>query len=103
MRVFLTIILFLLGTNAKTQTPDSTYSTWFESKYFPRFIVDTGTYLPPATFIDKNGHKKTLADFKGKILYVGIWAALCGNSTAEFAYQEQLLKRLKDIHIDTAF
>jgi thiol-disulfide isomerase/thioredoxin len=99
MRATIIIILFFICEKAKSQITDS---TWFESTYLPRFFVDTASYLPATSLIDKNGHKKTLADFKGKILYVGVWASSCGSSTAEFAYQEQLLKRLQDIRIDSS-
>ncbi|MBK8143145.1 MAG: TlpA family protein disulfide reductase [Chitinophagaceae bacterium] len=72
------------------------------TQYLPRFYADTGTYLPAAKFINEEGHEKTLADFRGKILYVDIWATWCGNCLVKFPYQEQLLKRLKAIHLDTS-
>jgi thiol-disulfide isomerase/thioredoxin len=46
--------------------------------------------------------KKTLADFKGKIVYLDLWATWCGPCLAKFPHQEQLLKRLKVLELDTA-
>lgn len=63
---------------------------------------DTGTYLPKSVFVDENGNKKTLADFKGKILYISIWATWCGNCIIRFPYEEQLLKRLRHLKLDTS-
>ena len=82
----------------KSQDSDS---TWFVTKYLPRYYVDTATYLPNTKFVDTNNQEKVLTDYKGKILYVDVWATWCGNCLIKFPYQEQLLKRLKIIHLDT--
>lgn len=99
MRIILLILLTFIPAIGKTQTIDS---TWLTTQYLPRFYADTGTYLPAAKFINEEGLEKTLADFRGKILYVDIWATWCGNCLVKFPYQEQLLKRLKVIHLDTS-
>ena len=99
MRIILLILMTFIPAIGKTQTIDS---TWLTTQYLPRFYTDTGTYLPAAKFINEEGHEKTLADFRGKILYVDIWATWCGNCLVKFPYQEQLLKRLKVIHLDTS-
>ncbi len=98
MRVFVTILIFSVWLPAQSQISDSIATATYQ-----QYLVDTGTYLPASTFIDSYGNKKTLADYKGKFLYLSMWATTCGNSIAEFPYQEQLLKRLKAIHIDSFF
>lgn len=93
-------LLFTLFTISATSQPID--SAWLLNKYLPAFYIDTGTRLPIAEFVDEQGNKKTLDDFKGKILYVDVWATWCPNCMGEFPYQQQLLKRLKAIQLDTA-
>lgn len=99
IRTYIAVTFLLLSTIGKTQAVDS---TWLADKFLPQFYVDTGTSLPVAKLVDEEGHERTLADFKGRILYLDIWATWCGNCIGIFPYQEQLLKRLKVLHLDTA-
>lgn len=98
MKLLLTIIAIGFITLSKGQAIDS---TWLAEQILPRFYKDTGTYLPDAKFVDVNNKTKTLQEYKGQILYVNIWSTSCGSSLAKFPYLEQLLKRLKTIHLDT--
>lgn len=68
----------------------------------PRYITDTGIHLPPTKFIDEKGKTRTLADFKGKILYVDVWATDCAPCIARMPHAEQLAKRLKATSLDTS-
>jgi thiol-disulfide isomerase/thioredoxin len=77
-------------------------SSWLADNFLPRFYKDTGTYLQPASFLDVGGKKKTLSDFKGKILYIDMWSTSCGPCIAKFPHQEQLLKRLKALDLDSS-
>ena len=58
--------------------------------------------MPEISLVDINGKERSLLEFNGKILYIGIWATTCGSSIAMFPYQEQLFKRLNNIQIDTS-
>lgn len=98
MRAIVTILVISIWVPAQSQISDSIVAARYQ-----QFLVDTGNYMTPTTFIDIHGSTKTLADFKGKILYVSMWATTCENSIAEFPYLEQLLKRLQSIHIDSFF
>lgn len=98
MRAIISILIFSIWLPAQSQMSDS-----LATAIYQHYLADTGTYLPPTTFIDTYGNKKTLADYQGKFLYVSMWATTCGNSIAQFPYQEQLLKRLKSVHIDSFF
>jgi thiol-disulfide isomerase/thioredoxin len=91
-------LVLLAGSQARCQLD----STWLASNILPKYYIDTGTNLPHATFINEQGEEKTLADLKGKILYVDIWATWCANCMNKFPYQEQLMQRLKILHLDTA-
>lgn len=97
MRLLLILFLTLLSISANCQIDSSFYA----ENYLPRFYKDTGTHLQSASFIDKEGKEKTLNDFKGKILYIDMWSTSCGPCIAKFPHQEQLLKRLKALDLDS--
>ncbi|GGB15829.1 TlpA family protein disulfide reductase [Puia dinghuensis] len=98
MKTTLFLFSLLISIASKSQLTDS---SWLVTKYLPRFYTDTGKYLPDTRFIDTNHNEKTLKDYKGKILYVDIWATWCGSCLVKFPYEAQLLKRLKNIHLDS--
>lgn len=99
MRNIITFLLILTCSYGYTQTVDS---VWIEQQY-KQFLIDTGTYLPEVSLVKTDGHSVSLDQFKGKIVYIGLWSASCGSSITSFPYQEQLLKRLKAIHLDSLF
>lgn len=98
MKIKILYMVLLLGTNCLSQEIDS---NWYIKNHIQDYIADTGTNLPQVALYKTNGDKALLSDYKGKILYIGVWATSCGSSIGNFPYQEQLLKRLKAIHIDT--
>lgn len=98
-RTFFTLLFIIVSLYTKCQLTDS---AWFLNTYLSRFNTDTGTYLAGDVFVDEKGNKKTLADYKGTIIYLNVWATWCGNCMVKFPYQEQLSKRLKAINLDTS-
>lgn len=48
------------------------------------------------TFSDRNGKQYSLKDFRGKALYIDVWATWCGPCCAEIPYMEKLTKRWKN-------
>jgi thiol-disulfide isomerase/thioredoxin len=101
MKFLLSLLLTLLLAAVKGQTPDTAGPV----KHSTRdgfYVKDTGTFLPDAVFVDEKGNKKSLADFKGKIVYIDIWATWCGNCLVKFPYAEQLQKRLQAMSLDTS-
>ena len=93
----LTFSLFASTLFSQETTEDSLFSI-----YLKRYYVDTGSILPAAKFYDVTGKEKRLSDFKGKILYLDIWATWCPNCIGKFPYQKQLLKRLQVLNLDTS-
>jgi len=97
MKIFYIVALFFLSTTCTAQVD----SAWI-AEYVKGFSTDTGRYLPGINLVDESGNKKTLADFKGKVLYIDVWTTWCGNCIIRFPYAKQLYARLKAIHLDTA-
>ncbi len=46
------------------------------------------------SFANQNGESVTLDDFKGKVIYLDVWASWCGPCRAEFPFSRQLHERL---------
>lgn len=99
MKIKLLYISLILGTSCLSQEIDS---SWYIKHYIQTFSSESETTLPHVALYKVNGDKVKLSDYTGKILYIGIWASSCGSSIANFPHQEQLLKRLQLIHIDTS-
>lgn len=99
MRTIFIVLIIVTCLSGYAQTVDS---VWIEQRRL-QYLVDTGTFLPEVSLVDKKGHTVNLNQFTGKFMYIGLWSTSCGASTAEFPYQEQLLKRLKQIQIDSFF
>lgn len=55
-----------------------------------------GQTLPEVTFYDENGQAVTLADFKGEVLLVNLWATWCPPCVAELPALDTLQARLRD-------
>ncbi|AUD00905.1 TlpA family protein disulfide reductase [Spirosoma pollinicola] len=46
------------------------------------------------SFANQNGDQITFDDFKGKVVYLDVWASWCGPCRAEFPFSKQLQERL---------
>ncbi len=60
-------------------------ATWVEGKRAPEF-----------DFVDKDGKRYTLADFKGRFIYLDIWGVGCGPCYQEFKNIPALHKKYKE-------
>jgi len=99
MQIIPLVLFAFLATAARGQSVDS---SWLTNHYLPAFYVDTGTYLHPTSLVDNKGNNVLLSNYTGKILYIDIWSTNCAPCIAKFPYQEQLMKRLKVLQLDTA-
>jgi thiol-disulfide isomerase/thioredoxin/tetratricopeptide (TPR) repeat protein len=54
------------------------------------------TALPEFELTDLAGRKWSLADLKGKVAFINLWATWCGPCKMELPYVEKLRERLKD-------
>lgn len=61
--------------------------------------IDPGNPAPDFSYADADGKIYTLADFKGKVLYIDVWATWCGPCIGEIPHLKELEKSFegKDI------
>ena len=97
MKVLLTFAIIFCSTTCKAQVD----SAWI-ADYTRSLSNDTGLYLPAINLADEKGNKRTLAEFKGKVLYIDVWTTWCANCIDRFPFGKKLFARLKSIHLDTA-
>lgn len=96
------IQLSILSISVFTLKAQEVDSEFIAKTYNSRLSKLQGAVLKEHDFFDLYGNRKTFADFKGKILYVDIWATWCKPCIAGFPHREQLLKRIKALKLDTA-
>ena len=58
-----------------------------------------GAPIPDVSFEDKNGNKHKLSDFKGKYIYIDLWASWCSPCVGEVPYLQNLEKKLKNKNV----
>ncbi len=64
------------------------------------FDVSEAKALPEITFQDENNQTVDLADFKGKVMVLNLWATWCAPCVTEMPDLNTLQKRLKDKNIE---
>jgi thiol-disulfide isomerase/thioredoxin len=97
MKIYFTIFAFSFFEACSGQVD----SAWM-ADYTRGFSIDTGLYLPAVNLIDEKGNKRTLAEFRGKVLYIDVWTTWCDNCIIRFPHAKKLHDRLASIHLDTA-
>lgn len=55
-----------------------------------------GNYAPDFEMISPKGDKYKLSDFRGKVLYIDVWASWCGPCIYEIPYMEKLYKKFSN-------
>ena len=88
--VLIVLIFSGIGIIAFLQTKDSS----FNSSVMPG--LQKGVSAPNFSFPDLSGKIVSLADFKGKVILLNIWATWCLPCVQEMPSMEKLYKELKD-------
>ncbi len=58
-----------------------------------------GKPAPPFSYEDINGERVSLDDFKGKYVYIDVWATWCGPCKKEIPYLQKIEEEYKDKNI----
>ena len=62
---------------------------------YQRAELEVGKSMPDFSFVDFEGKKKTLADFRGKYLLVDFWGLWCVDCRREIPFQLEAYKRFR--------
>jgi len=74
--------------------------TYFNNAYAQNQIMGKGKPSPAfENYIDIKGGKKSLSDFKGKYVYIDVWATWCGPCIQQIPYLQQMEKEYHNKNI----
>jgi peroxiredoxin len=76
--------------------PNSKYTLMLRNTLALTNRLQPGNPAPQFTFPDLNGNMISLSDFKGKIVYLDIWASWCGPCRSELPHAKILASEMKD-------
>lgn len=62
-------------------------------------LTAAGRSSPDFTAVDRTGRRYTLSDFRGKYLYIDLWASWCGPCKRELPHLKRLSERFADREI----
>ena len=77
------------------------YTNYFEGKIEMRKLFAKGTPSPAfSNYENDNGSKSSLNDFRGKFIYIDVWATWCGPCKAEIPSLKKLESQYKTKNIE---
>jgi thiol-disulfide isomerase/thioredoxin len=83
----------------KKNSLDSIHILNIRKSYIEINRLNPGKPAPDFSLVDENGKKVSLKDFKGKYVYIDVWATWCRPCIAEMPHLEQLKEKYKDAPI----
>ncbi|MDH5400247.1 MAG: TlpA family protein disulfide reductase, partial [Cyclobacteriaceae bacterium] len=75
--------------------PASDYSRFLAVQYEKLMTLSKGNEAPEIKGLTIKGKWDSLSNYKGKIVYVDVWATWCGPCIKEFPYSQQLNERFE--------
>lgn len=82
-----------------TYVKDTTLTASYAAKHDRWDLSRAGRRSPGFRAPDVNGNEYTLADFRGKYVYIDMWATWCGPCKREMPYLKALEEEFKDAEI----
>ncbi|MBL0341166.1 MAG: TlpA family protein disulfide reductase [Bacteroidetes bacterium] len=79
--------------------PDENQRAPIREKYMAMKSLEKGMPSPDFSFADMTGKKYSLKDFKGKYIYVDVWATWCGPCKVEIPHLKKLESELHNKNI----
>lgn len=83
----------------KTYVKDTVMLADYAEKYDKWNVSKPGRISPDFDAVDIEGKKWTLADFRGKYIYIDMWATWCAPCKKEFPFLKELEEKFKDANI----
>ncbi|MDL2262301.1 TlpA family protein disulfide reductase, partial [Bacteroidales bacterium OttesenSCG-928-I21] len=83
----------------KTIATDTSRIKYFDDLFFSHTKLDPGNPSVDFSFPDIDGKIYSLSDFRGKYVYIDIWASWCGPCRAEFPNLKALKEKYKSKNI----
>lgn len=80
----------------KSTFPESAYTPRLQQAYNKWLKLAKGNPAPDYTGLTPDSISRSLADYKGKVVYVDVWATWCGPCRAEFPNSKILKNEYKD-------
>lgn len=71
----------------------------FVDSFKARRVTLPGEPFPDVELIDRNGNKVDFSSFRGKYVYVDLWASWCGPCCREVPYLQQLEKEMEGSNV----
>lgn len=86
-------------THLMTLITNDDHKKEFEDRYTKLKRIDKGQPSPSFSFEDSSARKFTLQDFKGKYVYIDVWATWCGPCIKEIPHLLELEKEMEGKNI----
>lgn len=85
-------------TQTKTESNQNNTTTTSSDKVFKLESVEksSGSKIAPNFTWEENGEKKSLNDYKGKVVFLNFWATWCGPCVREMPDLSKISEELKD-------
>lgn len=83
----------------RTYVKDETLLESFQTKYDRWNLSSPGKPSPALSAVDIDGKTWTLEDFKGKYVYIDMWATWCAPCKRELPYLKELVEKFRDAQI----